>query len=287
VRPSSSSTHRALGRAFATLAIIVVASRAGAQVVKITTSRILPFEGIGVASKTVNDPAVAKAASTIALYTTAFLGAPGTIGDVPAGERVSFRYVTVHLLFSAAALPMPHGTEIKANGNLQRLNGHVAVVPLDSTMKPLDDLSSLAVLATFPDTILLQHSAPDSGTVNAGRATVAAATRTVLPEIEAGAAVGKRMGSMVASFDKLFHRPTARVQVAYVSDLREFGWMWHAVDAEVIEGTHRASAALEVAPNVRYLSIKLRVVADWRSHGAWARETELVLDVGRPPPATP
>jgi len=287
VRRSNQSICRALGRTLATLTLSVAASRVDAQVVKIATSRILPFEGVGVGSKSATDASAAKAASSIALYTTAFLGAPGSIGDVPAGERVSFRYVSLHLLFSAAALPIPHGGEIKANGNLQRLNGHVIITPLDSAMRPLDDLSSVAVLATFPDTILLQHSAPDSGTTHAGRASVAAASRTIMPEIEAGAAVGKRVGSMVASFDQLFHQPSARVQIAYVSDLREFGWMWHAVDSEVIEGTHRASAALELGSNVRYLSVKLRVVAEWRSHGAWTRDTEVVLDVGRPAAPAP
>jgi hypothetical protein len=57
--------------------------------------------------------------------------------------------------------------------------------------------------------------------------------------------------------------------------------MWYEHADDVIEGTHRASAALEVAPNVRYLSVRMRVVADWRSHGAWQRDMEVVLDLGR------
>lgn len=265
--------------ALATLASVPAPS--DAQVVKVTVGRILPFEGMGVPAKNVGDPTSVKGANTIALYATAFLGSPGAIGDLPAGEKVSFHYATVHLLFSAAALPQPHGAELKTGGNLQRLNGHVNIVPLDSMMQPINDLAALAVLATFPDTILMA-SAPnaDTGTTKVGRAAFGAATGTFLPELQAGAAAERRVGTMVASFKQLFHRPSARVQVAYVSELREFGWMWYEHADDVIEGTHRTSAALEVSPKVRYLLIRMRVVADWRSHGAWERDVEVVLDLG-------
>ena len=268
------------------IAPLVGLAPASAQVVRINAGRIVPFEGFSVAPKPVDTAAArVKGSNTIALYGTAFLGAPGTIGDLPPGEKLAFRYVTLHLLFSAAALPQPHGTEIKAGGNLQRLNGHVAVVPLDSLKQPLNDLASLAVLATFPDTILMAMSPnSDTGTTNASRAAFGAATRTFLPELQAGEMAEKRAASMIANFKQLFHRPSARVQVAYISELREFGWMWYEHADDVIEGTHRASAALEVAPNVRYLVVRMRVVADWRSHGAWERDTEVVLDVGGPSP---
>jgi hypothetical protein len=259
-----------------------VAAPARAQAVKINQGRILPFEGVGVVPKSAGDAGPIKGANTIALYSSAFLGSPGAIGDLPPGERVSFHYATLHLLFSAAALPGPRGSEVKASGNLQRLNGHVNIVPLDSMMQPITDLAALAVLATFPDTILLASAPnPDTGSTKVSQAAFGAATSTLLPELEAGVAAKRRVGTMIASFKQLFHHPSARIQVAYVSELREFGWMWYEHADDVIEGTHRASAALEVAPNVRYLSVRMRVVADWRSHGAWQRDMEVVLDLGR------
>src|SRR6185295_7929501 len=115
----STFLRRPLVRALAIWAL--AAPIAGAQVVKITAGRILPFEGVGVVPKSANDPNPPKGASDIALYGTAFLGSPGVIGDLPPGEKVAFRYVSLHLLFSAAALPRAGGADIKTSGNLRRL----------------------------------------------------------------------------------------------------------------------------------------------------------------------
>jgi hypothetical protein len=153
-------------------------------------------------------------------------------------------------------------------------------VPLDSARQPIADLAALEVLAIVPDAMLTAPPPVDSTTTSAGSAAIGAATRTLLPEITTAAALGKRVGPMVASFSHLFHRPSARTQIAYMSDPREFGWMWYEHEKEVIEGTHRTTAALEVGPSVRYLDIRIRLIGDWRSHGLWQREVNIVLDLG-------
>lgn len=254
---------------------------AHAQAVKITAGRIVPFEGIGAPSKDAN-ASRARGANDIAMYATAYLGTPGDVGAMDPGH-VAFHYATLHLLFSAAALPQARGPEVIPSGNLQNVNGHVTVVPLDSTMTPIEDQTAILVLGTFPDSILLASAAnPDSGSTRVGSAAFGAVAKTLVPELEAGEIVRKRLGKMIVSFKDLFHRPSARVQVAYVSELREFGWMWHEHQGAMIEGTHRTSAALEVAPNVRFLRVQMRVIATWRSHGAWQRDMDLVLEMPRP-----
>ena len=267
---------------FLTVACVgIMTMTAHAQAVKITTGRIVPFEGIGAASREAN-ASRATGANDIAMYATAYLGTPGEVG---AGDpaHVSFHYTTLHLLFSAAALPQARGPEVIPSGNLQNVNGHVTVVPMDSMMQPIEDLTAVLVLGTFPDSILLTSAAvPDSGSTHVGSAAFGAVAKTLVPELEAGEIVRKRLGKMIVSFKDLFHRPSARIQVAYVSELREFGWMWHEHQGAVIEGTHRTSAALEVAPNVRFLRVQMRVIATWRSHGAWQRDMELVLEMPRP-----
>ena len=266
-------------RCLALAFIGIVTMPADAQSVKITAGRIVPFEGIGATTK---DAARAKGANDIAMYATAYMGTPGDVGGMDPGH-VLFHYATLHLLFSAAALPQARGPEMIPSGNLQNVNGHVTIVPLDSTMKPIDDQNAVQVLGTFPDSILLASAAsPDSGSTRVGSAAFGAVAKTLVPELEAGEIVRKRMGKMIVSFKDLFHRPSARVQVAYVSELREFGWMWHEHQGAMIEGTHRTSAALEVAPNVRFLMIQMRVIATWRSHGAWQRDMELILELPRP-----
>ena len=267
---------------FLTFACVgIMTMPAHAQAVKITTGRIVPFEGIGAASRDANASRT-KGANDIAMYANAYLGTPGEVG---AGDptHVSFHYTTLHLLFSAAALPQARGPEVIPSGNLQNVNGHVTVVPMDSLMQPIEDPTALLVLGTFPDSILLTSAAvPDSGSTHVGSAAFGAVAKTLVPELEAGEIVRKRLGKMIVSFKDLFHRPSARIQVAYVSELREFGWMWHEHQGAVIEGTHRTSAALEVAPNVRFLRVQMRVIATWRSHGAWQRDMELVLEMPRP-----
>jgi hypothetical protein len=257
---------------------------AGSQTVKMTAGRIVPFEGVGVTPREAA-ATQAKGAGSITMYATAFLGEPGEV-DGGLGGRVAFHYATLHLLFSAAALPQAKGgVEPIPSDNLQHVNGHVSIVPLDSAMRPIDDQSAVLVLGTFPDSILLAAAqTPDSGSTQISRAAFGAAVKTYVPALEAGELATKRLGKMLVSFKDLFHRPSARVQVAYVSELREFGWMWHQHQEARIEGTHRTSAALEVAPNVRYLSVKLRVIASWRSHGAWQRDMDLVLELPKPMP---
>ena len=270
----------------ACLSLALVSTSARAQAVKITAGRIVPFEGVGVTPRDANASQI-KGANAITLYATAFLGEPGDIGSLRPGP-VSFHYATLHLLFSAAALPLAKGGEPIPADNLQHVNGHVSVVPLDSAMQPIADPSAVLVLGTFPDSILLATPpAPDSGSTQVTKAAFSAAVKTYVPALEAGEFATKRLGKMLVSFKDLFHRPSARMQVAYVSELREFGWMWHEHQGARIEGTHRTTAALEVAPNVRYLNVKMRVIGNWRSHGAWQRDMELILELSRPAPTPP
>lgn len=255
-----------------------ISTSARSQAVRITAGRIVPFEGVGVAPRDAGATPI-KGANSITMYATAFFGAPAAAADVPA-TGVMFHYATLHLLFSAAALPQPRGGEAIPSGNLQHVNGHVTIVPLDSASQPIDDPSAVQVLGTFPDSILLASApSPDSGSTQIRTAAFGAAARAYVPALEAGEIVGKRLSKMLVSFKDLFHRPSARVQVAYVSELREFGWMWHEHQGAIIEGTHRTSAALEVAPNVHFLAVKMRVIATWRSHGAWQRDMEFILEL--------
>ena len=277
--PVRRSSRLSLAWTLAALGAVAPAT-AASQAVKIEAGRIMPFEGIGVVPKGAAGTNPAKGANGVTLYAAAFLGPPGAIGDLPAGAQVHFHYATVHLLFSAAALPTVQGSEVKALGNLAKLNGHVQIVPLDSEKKPIEDHAALQVLAILPDSMATAVPSTDSTSTSVTGAAFGAATRTFVPQLEAGLAVGKRVGPVVAKFSHLFHRPSAHTQIAYMSDIREFGWMWYEHDSAHIEGTHRTSAALEVAPSVRYLELHLRVVGDWRSHGAWQREVTIVLDMG-------
>ena len=67
-------------------ALVLAAGDSSAQAVKISSGPIVPFEGVGMASKN----AQVKGANSITLYATAFLGEPGDIGT--AVTRLIDRY---------------------------------------------------------------------------------------------------------------------------------------------------------------------------------------------------
>lgn len=219
--------------------------------------------------------------SAVALYATASLGPAGAVDGVALDARGGMHFATVHLMFSAAALPNPGEAEFRVVGNLRRLNAQVLLTPLDSAQQPIDDPAALQLLGTLPDTMLAAaaRASGDSGSSSAGTAALSVVTRTLMPELQAGAAVGKRVGSAIVSFAGLYHRPTARLQVGYINDMRAFGWMWYAHEQDVIEGTHRASAVLEVAARVRYVRVQIRLVGEWQSHGSWQRDVGVVLNL--------
>ena len=256
------------------LAMLAPGFAPSAQTVSSTAGAIVPFVGMS-GSK----PSGKFDASDVALYATAFLGPAGSPIGLPDSQQARSHYATLHLVFSAAALPKLDMSGAGVVGNLRRLNGHVSVTPLDSAKRPVGDLAALEVLATFPDEMLMPSS-EDSSTSSAVKAAFGAIARTAQQQVPLGSTAGKRIVPAVVSFSHLFHRRSAPKQVGYVSDHSAFGWMWYMHEDYLIEGTHRASAALEVAPSVRYLKVTLRVIGDWRSHGAWQREMELVLDLG-------
>ena len=115
-------------------------------------------------------------------------------------------------------------------------------------------------------------------TTRLGGAAVSTVTRALLPELPN--MIGKRVGPLVATFANIFHRPNTPTEVGYLSEHREFGWIWYDHPNQTIEGTHRTSAILEVASRVRYLRVQIVMLADWRGHGTWQRAFEVVLDLG-------
>lgn len=256
-----------------------IATSANAQAVKITAGNIVPFEGIGTTPRNRN----AEAARHVTLYGTAFLGDPGEVEGLAAGQQHRFHYAAIHLMFSAAALPLP-SAKLAVAGNLQHLNAHVTVVPQDSNGNPIADLSALEVLAILPDSVL---AVARTDTTHAADAAFAAVTRNLLPQLQAGVALGRRVGPMMASFSQIFHRASAKTQVAYISEHREFGWMWYEHGQTHIEGTHRATAMLEISSAVRFVAVRIRMIGDWKSHGAWQRDLEVVLDLGAGAAPTP
>lgn len=219
----------------------------------------------------------------MSLYGAAFLGEPGQVEGLSQAVRVHFP--TVHLLFSAATLPTPKGRIVTLHRNLRRLNAQVRITPLDSGQAELTSLAALEVLGIYPDSFIAAQHTLDTTEVQG--AAFKAVSRGLMPTLAAGKVVGRRVGPVVARFGGIFHRRRGPTQVPYVSDHREFGWVWYESPESVIEGTHHAAATLEVRPEVRYLLVQIHIIAEWRSHGAWQRDVEIVLDLGAGAPADP
>lgn len=255
-------------------------SSAWAQAVRITAGPIEPAYWPGQAPKGAQ-PSRVDAAKYLSLYGTAFLGIAGTVEGLPPDAPAGFHFPTLRFVFSAAARPRPQGGEVAVARGLQRLNAHIRAQPLDSTCKSVDELAGLEVLATLPDSILRAATSTDTtrvgGAGGAGGA-VATVTRALLPEVPS--IVGKRVGPLVVKFTNIFHHPSTPTQVGYLSDHREFGWIWYDHPEAGLEGTHRTGAILEVDSRTRYLLLKIDMLADWRSHGTWQRSFEIVLALG-------
>lgn len=277
-------------RAWCSLASIallpMLSTAAGAQAVRITATPIEPFEFTGAQQqgrrerdRDQRERDQVDVSRFLSLYATAFLGTPGTVEGLAPDAKRGVHYPTVHLVLSAAARPRPRGGEVAVARGLHRLNAHVRVEPQDSASRPIDAMYALEVLAISPDSIGQMARATD--TTKVVGAAFKAVTRILMPEVPAiVSGQGKRLGPMIAKFGEVFHRPSAPTQVAYLSDHREFGWVWYQHPELSIEGTHRASAIFEAAPSVRYLRVEILLVADWERHGAWQRRFEIVLDMG-------
>lgn len=251
---------------------------APAQAVRVVATPIEPFEPPGARQQGRRQSDGIDGAQYLSLYATAFLGAPGEVEGLPKDTRTSMHYPTVHLLFSAAARPRPRGGEVAVARGLHRLNAHVVVEPLDNAMRPIADRAALEVLGTHPDSIA--RATHHTDTTNVKGAVVTLAARTLMPEAAGILGVAKsRMGPIVTKFSDVFHRPSAPTQVAYLSDHREFGWVWYEHPDISIEGTHRTTATFEAGPTVRFLRVEILLVADWVKHSAWQRRFEVVLDM--------
>ena len=256
--------------------LLCTASEIGAaQVIRVKEGPIVPVALPGRPLRRADDPQ--QSSASVALYASAFLGEPGQVEGLPPNAGTHFP--TVHLLFSAAALPRGGGyEEVGVLRNLRQFNAHVRIMPLDSAQREVTDLLALEILGTFPDSFLLAQHIVDTSNVQG--AAFKAVTRGLLPALDAGRMLGARVGPMVARFAGVFHHPRSAMMVPYISDAHEFGWVWHETPDQLIEGTHRAAATLEVVPQVRYLEVRIQLTADWRSHGAWQRELEIVIDLG-------
>lgn len=252
---------------------------ARAQAVRVTISPLVPY----------GDAASGKGArgadsSAVALYAMAFLGSVGTVQGVDLEDRQGFHFASVNLLFSAGALPRPDAKEYNVVGNLHRLHARITLIPLDSLRRPLTDRAALEVLAALPDTMLVAAPVGDSSSSRTGVAAMHALTRSMLPALAAGEAAGRRVGPVLASFLQLHHRPSAALQVGYMSDPRTFGWVWYGKEPLIIEGTHHASAAVELGPAARYIQVRITLTGEWRSHHAsWQRDVDVILSTTAEP----
>ncbi|MHB8837529.1 MAG: hypothetical protein ACYC7F_01095 [Gemmatimonadaceae bacterium] len=222
--------------------------------------------------------------SAVALYGMAFLGPPGTVQGVDLQSRQGCYFASINLLFSASALPTANGKDYDVMGNLQRLHAHVTLTPLDSLQRPLAARSALEVLAALPDTMLVAAAPLDSASSHVGVAALNALTRFLVPGVAAGEDTGRRVGPALATFLQLYHRPSGRLQVGYISSPREFGWVWYGRDQVIVEGVHHASAALELGPAARFVRVHITLSSEWRSHGAWQRDVNVVRSTGGAPP---
>jgi hypothetical protein len=279
VRTTSSSTSSA----FVLALLLAAVPPAGAQAVRSNATAVVPFWPDGPAGRQNQDRA--QRPPNVALYATAFLGPGGTVDGVTSEASRGFHYAAVHLLFSAAALPTGRQADRSVIGDLQRLSAQVTLTPLDSLQQPIQNGAALQLLAILPDTSIAPGRRPpgDSGSTRVETALLSVTTRALMPELQAGVGAAKRVGPLVASFANLYHRPTARLQVPYVADDRVFGWLWHAHETDVIEGTHRGSAAIEVNAATRYVRVQMRLIGEWQSRGAWQRDMDIVLNVTAAP----
>jgi hypothetical protein len=47
---------------------------------------------------------------------------------------------------------------------------------------------------------------------------------------------------------------------------------------------HHTSAAFESGPATRFVRVQMRLTAEWRSHGAWVRDVDMILQLPVPTP---
>jgi hypothetical protein len=268
---------------FAALLVAVLEGTATGQVVRASASPLMPHAWSDASSKASgkadrNGMTASEAARFLALYAAPYLGMAGAMADSTAAEAISVHLPAVHFVFSAAARLQPADAEVRTGRALKRLNAHVRIIPLDRDSQVVAALGALEVLDLQPNTQEYTQAAHDTTTVRG--AAVTAVTRTLVKDV-LGATAGGRFGPVISRFAKIFHHPTAPTQVSYVSDRNEFGWTWYEhSDTTTLEGLHRAAVLLETDPRVRYLLVRIDLIADWGHHGAWRREFESLIDLG-------
>lgn len=257
--------------------IIMLVTPCDAQVVSSTASPMMAMTLDGSAKSSRNDLSPAEAARIIALYATPFLGEPGKLDETTTHDTKSgHHFPTVHFVFSAAARMQPSGAETRLARQLQRLNAHIFVEATDANGQPLTTRAGVEILELLPNTLEYTKASTDSSSVKSAAAT--AVSRTLMEDAIGQA--GKRLKPVLAEFKKIFHHPSAPTQVSYISDEHEFGWTWYEHPDQTLEGLHRATVLLEVAPDVRYLKVRIDLTSDWMHHGSWRRQFESIIDLG-------
>lgn len=263
----------------AALAATLVLSAAPlvAQGVRVTLGPLTPFVEASARPSKDSD------STAVALYAMVYLGAPGSVQGVGLGQRRGYTFAGINFLFSASAIPVAGGKDYDVIGNLQRLHAHVTFTPLDSARNPVRTSGALEVLATLPDTTLLAPAATDSTSSRAGTSIFDALSQSLVSTLDAGAEAGAHAAPALVSFLRLYHRPSAQLQVGYVSGPRDFGWVWYGRDRNIIEGTHHTSAAVETAPSTRMVKVHIVLTGEWKNHGAWKRELDVELNLAGMP----
>jgi hypothetical protein len=263
-------------RAYYALALIgLLQAPAAAQVIEATAG---PFMPLSLGNEKASE--LAKRADAdlqaLAVYATTYLGAPGAIDQaLPNAATSQHHFPSLHFVVSAVTrMTMSH--DHGGGRNLRRLNAHIRVEPLDSERRPVDDRAALHILDIQPNTVKAVEARRDSS--GAIGAAITVMTRDLLPQVPA--VVGRRVGPLVKTFMNVFHHADAPTQISYVSDDRDFGWTWYEHDKDTIEGAHAMAAILEVGPSVRFVRVTIDVLTDWKSHGAWRRQFEQVIDLG-------
>jgi hypothetical protein len=146
----------------------------------------------------------------------------------------------------------PGGKDHDVVGNPRRLHARITLTPLASVRRPLTERSAPEVLATLPDTMRVAAPPANSSSSRAGVGAAHAPTRSLMPTLATGEAACRRLGPVRASFQQLHQQPSAQTQVGYLSDPRMLGRVCCGEEQVIIEGTHHASAAVELGPAARF-----------------------------------
>ena len=59
----------------------------------------------------------------------------------------------------------------------------------------------------------------------------------------------------------------------------DFGWIWREAESAPIEGIHKCMVLLRAHREVKYLKVKVEVITDWKSFGAWVKRYQYLIPV--------